>query len=370
MMGLNLRTCNDCTRLRWPIQLQCPIPSRLIYLSPSIYASMTKLVPTESDSLLPQTNTNNKQNTNGQNLNHQMQYKHDRERSYSCLGHYCRPYLIFILLGILAFVILFVSSVIKEEGQAQQTQAEHSKPYWKDKHTKHQQMADRALERLNNMTHFSKIAKPCETTILMVRHCEDLGGQTRYYQDDTKHCSYLGFERSTYLATLFGSDARWPLPSLLYGVRKGTNVRQYETLQPLSVKANLTITMLEFPGTTEVSTLLLQDIASGHLCHQVVIIAWKHAFIRDVATSLGCGQASQGCPHTWDDYDFDSVWELKYVLEPKLFRQDDATRTWKHSDSRAEGWMIYGSQTKQGFDPLAFSKQKYSGGDATNDENP
>lgn len=341
---------------------------------------MTKLVPTEHDSLLPQTN-NNKQNTNGHPLNHHhhMQYQHDRARSYSCLGHYCRPSLIFIMLGILAVVILFVSSVMKDEGQARQIQAEHSKPYWKDKHSKHQQMADRAIERLNNMTHFSKIeiAKPCETTILMVRHCEDLGGQTRYYPDDTKHCSYLGFERSFYFATLFGSNndnARWPLPSLLYGVRKGANVREYETLQPLSVKANLTIAMIEFPGTTEVSTRLLQDIASGHLCHQVVVIAWKHTFMQDLAASLGCGQASQGCPRTWDDYDFDSVWELKYVLEPKLIRQDDATHSngsnGNHSESHAEGWIIYGSQTTQGFDPLAFSKQKYIGGDATNDENP
>lgn len=341
--------------------------------------AMTETVPTESDSLLPQSGRNMNNNNNNNNPDNENRPRTNRNGRHSIsfvLGRYCRPSVIFVLLGILFVVILFVSSVISEEGKTMQIKAQRTQPYWKDKHTEHQKIADNAQLWLNLMTNSSDVQHPCETTVLVVRHCEDLGGQTKY-DDTTKHCSYLGFERSTYLASLFGgtssSNTRWPLPSRLYGVLKGSNARQYETLQPLSIKANMTITMLHFPGITELSELLLPDIASGQLCHQVVVIAWKHAYIRDVAAALGCGQANQGCPRIWDDYDFDSVWELKYVLEPRKFRQDDRASVSKYTEGRAEGWMIYGSQTKQRFDPLAYSRGKYytssSGDNATNEKN-
>jgi hypothetical protein len=267
------------------------------------------------------------------------------------------------LLGTCIFLILFVSSVLKDDVRRQQVATDHAQPYWKNKHSKLQLTANTALIKLDNLTDITNsndFPKECEATILLIRHCEDLGGGTRY-KDDTKHCSYLGFERSIYLASLFGNstaNARWPLPSRLYGIRKGGNVRQYETLQPLSEKANVTITEFSFDSAIhQLSSSILTGIASGDLCHQVVIIAWKHDFIKDLAASLGCGQANQGCPDSWDDYDFDSVWQLKYVYQPKQFRQELDKRI-EEGQVDTE-WMIYGTRSTQGFDPLAFSKAKY-----------
>jgi hypothetical protein len=120
--------------------------------------------------------------------------------------------------------------------------------------------AEAALEELNLLsdsnTGGSAIPVGCESTLLLFRHCKDLGGHVRY-EDGTSHCSYLGFQRSVYLATLFGNvsdtNARWPLPSKLYGEwnQDGTNKRQYKILKPLSEKAQVPIHMVPFDTAKE-----------------------------------------------------------------------------------------------------------------------
>jgi hypothetical protein len=65
----------------------------------------------------------------------------------------------------------------------------------------------------------------CEATVVIIRHCEK--GSIR------EHCSYPGFERSVYLATLFGDDGeRWPAPSQIFalspGRHKKMNFREME----------------------------------------------------------------------------------------------------------------------------------------------
>eukprot|EP00980_Cylindrotheca_fusiformis_P011328 scaffold2619_cov129-Cylindrotheca_fusiformis.AAC.6 len=302
------------------------------------------------------------------------------------MGKFFKLSVVWILSVILALIVLFVSSILRGQKHSRDElkknndqESEDKVPYWKNKHSKHQKIADAALSWLNNRTNFTEMLNEqdqfCETTVLIVRHCEDLGGNTKYPSDGTKHCSYLGFERSLYLASLFGEGdaSRWPLPTRLYGVAKGSNVRQYETLQPLAIKANRNITLIDFPGIPVLAKAVLSEIASGELCDQIVVIAWKHAFIRDVATALGCGQANQGCPRVWNDYDFDSVWELKYVAEPKMFRQDESVNPIPpktYVEDRAERWIIYGSETNEYFDPLVYSKDKYqSGGNTTTTTN-
>jgi hypothetical protein len=63
------------------------------------------------------------------------------------------------------------------------------------------------------------------TEVVIIRHCEK--GSIR------EHCSYPGFERSVYLATLFGDDGeRWPAPSQIFalspGRHKKMNFREME----------------------------------------------------------------------------------------------------------------------------------------------
>lgn len=216
-------------------------------------------------------------------------------------------------------------------------------------------LAADALFRLNNKTTHAKSG--CETTLLIIRHCEDLGGNLRYH-NGTKHCSYLGFERSAYLATLFGPDIeedRWPVPSRLYGLWKGSNVRQYEILEPLSNKSGVPIEMYDFPGHKELVEDWFTLLGGGELCGRVGVVAWKHKVIRTLAASLGCGQ-QDGCPETWDDYDFDTVLELKYVFQPEKLQANGGKSIGYHSSETVKGWMIFGSLTQEGFDALEFGQ--------------
>lgn len=81
----------------------------------------------------------------------------------------------------------------------------------------------------------------CEATILLMRHCEK--GHVR------EHCSYMGFERSVYLSTLFGDDhERWPAPTFVFAEgpkdrnnKKKMNFREIETVGPLAEKAGVKV---------------------------------------------------------------------------------------------------------------------------------
>lgn len=233
--------------------------------------------------------------------------------------------------------------------------------------------ANQAIELLNARSFASKKDIPvgCESTLLLIRHCEDLGGHVRY-EDGSSHCSYLGFQRSMYLATLFGAPhqnashaGRWPLPSKLYGLwnHDGTNKRQYEVLRPLSDKSGVKIQMFDFESAPEeLRDNMFHLLSSGQFCNQVAVIAWKHKFIRPLAAELGCDQ-ERGCPNQWDDYDFDTVWQLQYVYQPEELRafpieQSVAT----HNDKRlVEGWEVFGSVTHEDFDALEFKRDYYDG---------
>ena len=188
-----------------------------------------------------------------------------------------------------------------------------------------------------------------ESVVLIVRHCED--GSTRRHPDSSRHCNALGFQRANYFATLFGS--RWPMPSHLYGLIKGTNMRQYETLAPLSNKMGLTIKMIDYPGIDAVALAHrehLRNLCHGgnvtddnhHLLPVVTVVAWKHAFIPILARKLGCDH----CPNEWSDDDFDSVWELHYHWNGE-----------KEPAVGSQSWQVYFPVVYQDFDALAYEYQ-------------
>jgi hypothetical protein len=76
----------------------------------------------------------------------------------------------------------------------------------------------------------------CEATVILVRHCEK--GSVR------EHCSYPGYERSVYLASLFGDDnERWPAPTAIFAEnprrhKNKMNFREMELVGPISEKLN------------------------------------------------------------------------------------------------------------------------------------
>jgi hypothetical protein len=234
----------------------------------------------------------------------------------------------------------------------------------------------------------------CETTIMLIRHCEK--GNLR------SHCNYNGFERAAYLASLFGDDAeRWPAPSDLYalkvggrGKRKGkVNYREVETVQYIADKHSLDIN--QDYSTKDHKALardLLGSVLNGEQCGKLTLVSWKHSDLPRLAHLLGkclsrssrehhwiwpcvrvcvsfchifwhisstscfttllrlipgCGPY-EGCPMDYRGKEFDQVWQIKFVY-----------RSFHHgpkAKSTNKQWDIFGSVQYEHFDPLAFSK--------------
>jgi hypothetical protein len=111
--------------------------------------------------------------------------------------------------------------------------------------------------------------------------------------------------------------------------------------------------------------------------------------LHSLAAALGCGP-DQGCPISWYDDDFDSVWQIKFLYNPTIDhptwdsinkmvtilpspRVAATTRVGgnttaggtrrlrkkKHEESFVlPGWHVLGTVTRQYFDPLEFSSGK------------
>lgn len=145
--------------------------------------------------------------------------------------------------------------------------------------------------------HYLPIEDGCEATVMLVRHCEK--------GDIREHCSYQGFERSVYLASLFGDGEhdRWPLPSYIFALSpvgrdnaRKMNFREIETVEPLATKAGITIDD-SYPvhRAAELASEVLTFLQSGQMCGKLTVISWKHSEISHLARKLGCGPF-EGCP--------------------------------------------------------------------------
>jgi hypothetical protein len=232
-------------------------------------------------------------------------------------------------------------------------------------------VATNALHKLDELSSSSSISAGCETTVLILRHCEKQGPSVAD-KHGNQHCSYLGHERAHSLPTLFGAAAAaaaglWPTPSLLYALseKRGhhVNYREIETLTPLANKLG----GLEINSAYSTAEPLADDVfahlSAGALCGQTVLVSWKHSLIPDLARALGCAD----CPGVFPD-EFDPVWQLKFVydvLGTAIFKQhydsnsnnDDKRELKKHKTRSISPpqWTVFSTLTKQNFDPLRFS---------------
>ena len=259
-------------------------------------------------------------------------------------------------------------------------------------------VASGALNQLNRHINLQTLHVPkhCTSTLLIIRHCEKDGPFTTDKKDNTEHCSYIGYQRAAYLATLFGTDpqARWPPPAHLFALTpdRGNgdhlNFREWETIQPLSDQTGI---VTEIHNRASLPKTFLELLQSGSLCDQAAIVSWKHEFIPELAQQLGCGPHN-GCPESYPEDSYDQVWQLTYTFHPRLpsLRDEDdlrhATsftpfngneyedpvdddddnggpnmrrqRLLKHhsGDFSRHGWNVYATINYQNFDPLAFSK--------------
>lgn len=182
--------------------------------------------------------------------------------------------------------------------------------------------AQKQIDLLNANTITSEVPSGCQSTLVIMRHCEFTTEEGQEVEDEegNQHCSDVGLERAEYIPTLFGHRAKWPLPTLLYamkryrgGVREGddqANLREVETLTPLSAKAAVDINVLYSDGGERQLALdYFQHLGSGELCDKSTVISWQDKRIATLAQSLGCGE-NQGCPDKYKKRDFDKVREI------------------------------------------------------------
>jgi hypothetical protein len=247
-----------------------------------------------------------------------------------------------------------------------------------------QEIADAAFQELNRAivtaTSSSVINPGCESTVLILRHCEKMGPEATDHQGN-RHCGYSGYQRAAFLANqLFGK--RWPLPTQLYALttqrdsNSHWNFREWETLLPLSKKLGIDIVLVPEDAEHFAKFHIFPSLRNGDLCGKVTVISWKHSIIPNLANFLGCGP-DNGCPESYPEDSFDQVWLLRYVYQPPAISMDDTAkiaaaalenRTERrrlhhhhhhHDDHPAsvQGWVVYGSLTNQNFDPLAHSLQ-------------
>ena len=210
----------------------------------------------------------------------------------------------------------------------------------------------------------SSVASGCETTLILMRHCEKVGVEVKDH-DKNQHCSYLGHERAHYFASLFGKYG-WPAPSLLYALSPKRehhyNFREVETLVPLAKKYGLQI-QHDFQENEELVEDYFEKVASGKLCGRVSVAAWKHELLGKLALSLSCPDG----PRTFPDQ-FDEIWQLKFVyhvegtpvyMENNGMEFDERRKLWKTykvtKPKKMKRWSVYCSVAHQNFDPLKFS---------------
>ena len=209
----------------------------------------------------------------------------------------------------------------------------------------------------------TRLSKDCRSTLLLMRHCEKRGKEASDSMGN-QHCSDIGLERAAYIRTLFGSNARWPLPSKLYALSRGRpgvshlNYREIETLGPLKNKAGVAIDT-RFTAGNERG--LARDyfglLSKGELCGKTTVVNWKHSRIPTMAAALGCGY-DQGCPRKYHKYEFDKMWKLQYSYNSPIDNGGGTDnnrflgKKKKSPNEAREGhWTVSGSVVSEGFHP-------------------
>jgi hypothetical protein len=145
-------------------------------------------------------------------------------------------------------------------------------------------------------------------TIYLIRHAEKL-------TDGREDLSWQGFLRAAELPALFlppvfpTMTQPRPLlakPDFLFATApsKHSN-RPYETIMPLSSALNLPIAnSIANDDYAQLAQLLL----SGKYAGKIVLVAWHHGNLPQLATALGATP-----PYKWPETQFDRIWRIDYA---------------------------------------------------------
>ena len=145
---------------------------------------------------------------------------------------------------------------------------------------------------------------------MIIRHAEKPPGAKA---EKDPNLSSRGYERASALAKVI--PERFPKPDFLIATKrtKSSN-RPVETITPLS-------TALHEPIESTFKDEAFERLAHSVLTNpkyagKVVLIAWHHGKIPELAKALGVKDA----PDKWNSRVFDRVWQITY---------DHGTATWK-----------------------------------------
>jgi phosphohistidine phosphatase SixA len=146
--------------------------------------------------------------------------------------------------------------------------------------------------------------------VMIIRHAEKPPGAKA---EKDPNLSSRGYERAAALAKVI--PERFPKPDFLIATKrtKSSN-RPVETITPLS---NVLHEPIESTFKDEAFERLAHAVLTNpKYAGKVVLIAWHHGKIPDLAKALG----AEDVPNKWNSQVFDRVWQITY---------DNGAATWK-----------------------------------------
>jgi len=140
-------------------------------------------------------------------------------------------------------------------------------------------------------------------TVLIVRHAEKL-------TDGRLDLSPVGFKRAGLMPKLFlpaGVRADLPMPQVLIATHQSARSnRPVETITPLAEALKLPI---ETDLMDDEYGKLAANLLSGRYAGKVVLVAWHHGKIPQLAEALGAKPPYK----PWPDAQFDRIWRIDWV---------------------------------------------------------
>lgn len=152
--------------------------------------------------------------------------------------------------------------------------------------------------------------------ILIIRHAEKPDAAK---EEKDPNLSKRGFERAAALAKVIPES--FPHPDFLIATKKSSHSnRPMETIEPLSngLHEPIEATFKD----EEFATLAHKILSDPKYDGKVVLIAWHHGKIPELAHALGASEA----PGKWDGKVFDRVWQITFA---------SGAATWKDLPEKA-----------------------------------
>ena len=153
-------------------------------------------------------------------------------------------------------------------------------------------------------------AAEAPATLLMIRHAEKA-------TDGSPDLAEAGFARAKALPKIFlPSSLRADLatPQFLFAAAStGHSKRPVETLVPLADALHLRVDASY--GDDDYAELATELLRGGY-CAKVVLIAWRHKTLPQLAAALGADPPSMA----WPTQQYDRIWRIDYTRGKALMR--------------------------------------------------